>query len=190
MWGAAPHHRPLDRTGSKALLGTACRSDAAPLNPTAPAAAQNVKNHLQKQRTKEAKAGGGGRRASSSRRSADEEEDLDDADPMDSGEGPGSAGGAGPAPPHGAPALWLPEAWAAPLVRAPGGGAGGRGRRAGHAFRFHHTPMPTYAGIWPPMAAQPPGPPSCAPPTPLAPSPLAARPPAVRRHGRGAEQPD
>ena len=82
---------------------------------------QNVKNHLQKQRTKEAKAAAGGRRNSASRRSEGEEEDLDDADPMDSGEGPMSGGGAGPAPPRGAPAIWLSDSWAGPLVGAGGG---------------------------------------------------------------------
>lgn len=83
---------------------------------------QNVKNHLQKQRTKEAKAGAGGRRGSFSRPSNDEEEDLDDADAMDSGEGPASGGNAGPAPPRGAPAIWLADSWAGPLVGAAGGG--------------------------------------------------------------------
>ncbi len=83
---------------------------------------QNVKNHLQKQRTREAKAatGGLGRRGSFSRRSGDEEEDLDDADPMDSGNGPASGGNAGPAPPRGAPAIWLSDSWAGPLVGAAG----------------------------------------------------------------------
>lgn len=93
---------------------------------------QNVKNHLQKQRTKEAKAAAGGRRNSASRRSEGEEEDLDDADPMDSGEGPMSGGGAGPAPPRGAPAIWLSDSWAGPLV---GAGAGWHRWRAGGCWQ-------------------------------------------------------
>lgn len=102
---------------------------------------QNVKNHLQKQRTKESKAASGlapssaerARRGGRSGSQTASEEDLDDADPMDSEMGApnrGGAGGgvtsaqaaaaAGPVPPRvgaGAPTLWLPDNWAAPPVR-------------------------------------------------------------------------